>query len=78
MDRDGTGTGFDTDLLRAVCAAIRIPVIASGGVGQLDHFVSGAQAGATGLLAASVFHFGTFSIAQVKGALAQAGLPVRP
>ena len=78
MDRDGTGTGFDTDLLRAVCAAIRIPVIASGGVGQLDHFVTGAQAGATGLLAASVFHFGTFSIAQVKSALAQAGLPVRP
>ena len=78
MDRDGTGTGFDTDLLRAVCAAIRIPVIASGGVGQLDHFVAGAQAGATGLLAASVFHFGAFSIAQVKTALFQAGLPVRP
>ncbi|MDP9095526.1 MAG: imidazole glycerol phosphate synthase subunit HisF [Pseudomonadota bacterium] len=77
MDRDGTGSGFDTDLLRAVCGAVRIPVIASGGVGQLEHFVSGAQAGATGLLAASVFHFGTFTIAEVKATLAHAGLPVR-
>ena len=78
MDRDGTGAGFDTDLLRAVCGAVRVPVIASGGVGQLEHFVAGAQAGATGLLAASVFHFGTFSIPAVKQALAEAGLPVRP
>ncbi len=77
MDRDGTGTGFDLDLLRAVCGAVRVPVIASGGVGTLDHFVAGAQAGATGLLAASVFHFGTFTIAQVKARLAEAGLPVR-
>ena len=77
MDRDGTGTGFDCDLLRAVCAAVRVPVVASGGVGTLDHFVAGAQAGATGLLAASVFHFGTFAISQVKETLAQAGLPVR-
>jgi cyclase len=77
MDRDGTGKGFDLDLLRAVCGAVRVPVIASGGVGALEHFVAGAQAGATGLLAASVFHFGTFTIAQVKLALQQAGLPVR-
>ena len=77
MDRDGTGKGFDLDLLRAVCGAVRVPVIASGGVGTLSHFVEGAQAGATGLLAASVFHFGTFTIAQVKVALADAGLPVR-
>ncbi len=77
MDRDGTGTGFDLELLRAVCAAVRVPVIASGGVGRLAHFVEGAQAGATGLLAASVFHFGTFSIAEVKAALHAAGLPVR-
>jgi len=77
MDRDGTGQGFDLDLLRAVCGAVRVPVIASGGVGTLGHFVEGAQAGATGLLAASVFHFGTFTIAQVKAALASAGLPVR-
>ena len=77
MDRDGTGRGFDLDLLRAVCGAVRVPVIASGGVGTLRHFVEGAEAGATGLLAASVFHFGTFTVAQVKAALAEAGLPVR-
>ena len=77
MDRDGQGTGFDLDLVRAVCAAVRVPVIASGGVGTLQHFVEGAEAGATGLLAASVFHFGTFTIADVKAALAHAGLPVR-
>jgi cyclase len=77
MDRDGTGLGFDLALLQAVCGAIRLPVIASGGVGALRHFVEGAQTGATGLLAASVFHFGTFTIAQVKAALHAAGLPVR-
>jgi cyclase len=77
MDRDGTGKGFDLDLLRKVCAAVRIPVIASGGVGELPHFAEGAKAGATGLLAASVFHFGTFTIAQVKAELAAAHLPVR-
>ena len=77
MDRDGTGLGFDLELLRAVCAAVRVPVIASGGVGTLDHFVEGARAGATGLLAASVFHFGTFTIAEVKQAMREAGLPVR-
>ena len=77
MDRDGTGQGFDLELLRRVCAAVRVPVVASGGVGNLQHFVEGAQQGATGLLAASVFHFGTFTIAQVKDALGRAGLPVR-
>jgi cyclase len=77
MDRDGTGKGFDLDLLSAVCSAVRVPVIASGGVGTPRHFVEGAMMGATGLLAASVFHFGTFTIAQVKEALAAAGLPVR-
>jgi cyclase len=77
MDRDGTGQGFDIELLREVCAAVRVPVIASGGVGTLAHFVDGARAGATGLLAASVFHFGTFTISQVKAALHAAGLPVR-
>ncbi len=77
MDRDGTGSGFDGALLRAVCGAVRVPVVASGGVGSLQHFVDGAQAGATGLLAASVFHFGTFTIPQVKAALHGAGLPVR-
>jgi cyclase len=77
MDRDGTGLGFDLDLLRAAAGAVRVPVIASGGVGSLADFVDGARAGATGLLAASVFHFGTFTIAQVKAALDAAGLPVR-
>ncbi len=77
MDRDGTGKGFDLELLRRVCGAVRLPVIASGGVGSLRHFVEGAQTGASGLLAASVFHFGQFTIAEVKAALAAAGLPVR-
>ncbi len=77
MDRDGTRAGFDLPLLRAVCAAVRLPVVASGGVGDPSHFVEGANAGATGLLAASVFHFGVFSVAEVKTALAAAGLPVR-
>ncbi len=77
MDRDGTGAGFDLDLLGAVCGAVRVPVVASGGVGSLQHFVDGARAGATGLLAASVFHFGTFTIPQVKLALVAAGLPAR-
>jgi cyclase len=78
MDRDGTGAGFDLELLKSICAAVNLPVVASGGVGTLDHFVEGAQAGATGLLAASVFHFGKFTIAEVKAALAGAHLPVRP
>ena len=77
MDRDGTGKGFDLELLQAVCSAVRLPVVASGGVGTLQHFVDGARAGATGLLAASVFHFGTFTVAQVKQALHEASLPVR-
>jgi cyclase len=77
MDRDGTRRGFDLDLLRAVCSSVTIPVVASGGVGSLRHFVEGAQAGATGLLAASVFHFGQFTVAQVKQALDEARLPVR-
>ncbi len=78
MDRDGTGQGFDVELLRAVAEAVRVPLVASGGVGTLAHFVAGAQAGASGLLAASVFHFGTFTIGAVKDALAAAGLAVRP
>ncbi len=77
MDRDGTGAGFDLDLLRACCAAVRLPVVASGGVGAPEHFVHGAQAGASGLLAASVFHFGELTVDGVKQALRAAGLPVR-
>ncbi|KDE21512.1 imidazole glycerol phosphate synthase [Acetobacter aceti 1023] len=78
MDRDGTGSGFDLDLLKAATQAVKLPIVASGGVGKLEHFVEGAKAGATGLLAASVFHFGQFTIPQVKAALSAAGLPVRP
>ena len=78
MDRDGTKRGFDLDLLRAIRAVVRLPIVASGGVGEMEHFVDGALAGATGLLAASVFHFGQFRIADAKAALAAAGLPVRP
>ena len=77
MDRDGTRAGFDTDLLRAVCTATRLPVVASGGVGTAEHLIEGARAGATGLLAASIFHFGVLSVPEVKRALAEAGLPVR-
>ncbi len=77
MDRDGTKQGFDLDLLRRVVGAVRVPVVASGGVGSLSHFVEGAQVGATGLLAASVFHDGVFRIEQAKDALVAAGLPVR-
>jgi len=78
MDRDGTGQGFDLDFIRAVRAAVRLPLVASGGVGSLAHFAEGAAAGASGLLAASVFHDGVFRIAQAKAALAAAGWPVRP
>ena len=77
MDRDGTKQGFDLELLRGVTRAVRVPVVASGGVGQLAHFAEGAAAGATGLLAASVFHDGVFRIAACKDALAAAGFPVR-
>jgi cyclase len=79
MDRDGTKQGFDCELTRAVSDAVPVPVIASGGVGALDHFVAGVRDGhASALLAASVFHFGLFSIAEVKARLAAAGIPVRP
>ncbi|MGB1155344.1 MAG: imidazole glycerol phosphate synthase subunit HisF [Alphaproteobacteria bacterium] len=78
MDRDGTKIGFNLDLTRAVADAVPIPVIASGGVGTLDHFVEGITEGrANAVLAASVFHFGTFSIGQVKQHMAQAGIPTR-
>ena len=78
MDRDGTKQGFDLGLLRAIRARVRVPLVASGGVGSLDHFAEGAAAGASGLLAASVFHDGVFRIAEAKAALAGAGWPVRP
>jgi cyclase len=78
MDRDGTKAGFDLALTRAVADAVPVPVVASGGVGMLDHFVEGIRDGhASAVLAASVFHFGTFTIAAVKAHMAAAGLPVR-
>ncbi|WP_114859350.1 imidazole glycerol phosphate synthase subunit HisF [Azospirillum brasilense] len=79
MDRDGTKSGFDLALTRKVADGLRIPVIASGGVGTLDHLVEGIREGhATAVLAASIFHFGTYTIGQAKAALADAGIPVRP
>ena len=79
MDRDGTKQGFNLDLTRAIADAVPIPVIASGGVGSLQHFVEGVTLGhASAVLAASVFHFGTFRIAEVKHHMAAAGLAVRP
>jgi cyclase len=79
MDRDGTKQGYDLKLLRAVSDAVPVPVIASGGVGTLDHLVAGVRDGhASALLAASIFHFGTYSIAEAKAALAAGGIPVRP
>src|ERR1700731_3832445 len=78
MDRDGTKSGFDIALTRAVADAVRVPVIASGGVGTLDHLVEGIRDGpATAVLAASIFHFGTFSIGEAKAHLAAAGIPMR-
>jgi cyclase len=78
MDRDGTRQGFDLPMTRAVADAIRIPVIASGGVGNLDHMVEGIREGhATAVLAASIFHFGLFSIAETKAHMKAHGIPVR-
>jgi cyclase len=79
MDRDGTKAGFDLDLTRAVSDAVTIPVIASGGVGNLDHLVEGITKGhASAVLAASIFHFGTYSIGEAKQHMAEAGIAVRP
>jgi cyclase len=78
MDRDGTRTGFDIALTRAVADSVTVPVIASGGVGNLDHMVEGIRDGhATAVLAASIFHFGEYSVRDAKEHMAKAGLPMR-
>lgn len=78
MDRDGTGRGFDLELTRTITDAVQVPVIASGGVGTLDHLVDGIRDGhAAAVLAASIFHFGTHSIGEAKQHLSAAGIPMR-
>ena len=78
MDRDGTKEGFDCELTRAIADSVPVPVIASGGVGTLDHLVEGVREGhAAAVLAASIFHFGTYSIREAKEHMARAGVPVR-
>jgi cyclase len=78
MDRDGTKSGYDIALTRAVADAVPVPVIASGGVGNLDHMVAGIRDGhATAVLAASIFHFGEYSVREAKEHMARAGLPMR-
>jgi len=78
MDRDGTKKGYDIPLTRAIADAVTIPVIASGGVGTLDHMVEGIRDGhATAVLAASIFHFGEHSVREAKSYMAKAGLPMR-
>ena len=78
VDADGTRSGFDLDLIKAVREAVRVPVIASGGAGALSHFGPAIDAGADAVLAASLFHFGDLTIGAVKDALAAAGHVVRP
>jgi cyclase len=78
MDRDGTKSGFDLELTRAVSDAVPVPVIASGGVGLLEHLVEGIRVGgADAVLAASIFHYGEFTVGQAKALMAEAGIPVR-
>ncbi len=78
MDRDGTKSGFDIEITRRIADAVRVPVIASGGVGTLDHLVEGVREGhASAVLAASIFHFGTYTIAEAKAFMARNGVPVR-
>ena len=78
MDRDGTRAGYDLELTEAVGRAVDVPVIASGGAGELEHLVEGIEAGADAVLCASIFHYGRYTIAQAKERLAAAGIPVRP
>ena len=78
MDRDGTKKGYDTDLLNKITKTLEIPVIASGGVGNIDHLIDGIkEGGASAVLAASIFHFGEITIKEVKDKLSEEGLSVR-
>ena len=87
MDRDGTKSGYDLELMRTICETVSVPVVASGGVGTLDHLVEGVRdwggggggggGGANAVLAASIFHFGEYTIGEAKRAMADAGLAVR-
>ena len=77
MDKDGTQSGYDIDLMKKISSSVNIPVIASGGVGSLDHLVEGINAGASAVLAASIFHYGTYSVKEAKQYLASKDIPVR-
>jgi cyclase len=77
MDKDGTQSGYDIELMKNISSSVNIPVIASGGVGTLDHLVDGIKSGANAVLAASIFHYGTFSIEEAKQYLASKDIPVR-
>jgi imidazole glycerol-phosphate synthase subunit HisF len=78
MDRDGTKNGYDLELVRAIADAVDVPVIASGGAGEPAHLVDGLEAGADAVLCASIFHYGEYTIPEVRGALRDAGVVVRP
>jgi cyclase len=78
MDRDGVQTGYELDLTRAISQAVDVPVIASGGAGEPQHLIEGIQAGADAVLCASIFHYGAYTIGEVKAALAAAGIATRP
>jgi cyclase len=78
MDRDGTEEGYDLRLIEEMCATVDIPIVASGGVGNLEHLLEGARAGADALLAASIFHYGCHSISEAKSYLHERGVEVRP
>ena len=77
MDKDGTQSGYDIELMKQISSNVNIPVIASGGVGTLDHLAEGIESGASAVLAASIFHYGTFSVKQAKQYLASKDIPVR-
>ena len=78
MDRDGTAAGYDLELISAVATAVSVPVIASGGAGELGHLAPALEAGADAVLCASIFHYGRHTVAEAKGQLARAGVAVRP